>query len=718
MSTIAIISDNPTTWNKPGWYNNSCYANSSLWAILYNNNYYPTIENIDKTVVTPDQNIIINGLTNFHNNIINNNNEITYNDFYNNSTLIIRQKIAELTKDKVPKDENGDYWLTQPASPYHFLEEIQAILQPSLNGGVLFQFQPLGVDETLENSSNNIIQITYTKTNTSNDIKVGENLIIEYAIIPGYPIDKYFRIGQYELYAFLYYPGGIHYSCFFSLLNSSNELIWYKFDDYTNSHQGSIELVGDISKIDNTLFFFQTTLFFYKKNISKKFSNELCSKLMGYDINTNQKSSQQALLKAQNALTPESNPNLIKNTSSSAAKSSSSSSNLTPAAPGATFISSIQVANNCEKYGQDWLDLFIDENALPGTLTVKRHQNKNNNKNNNNNIKLASFTNEKTGELTTINVPQNCTFTPEKTATPVVVAPAPLSRTESTDSTVTLTDDDVYSESEINGNIKDLDLKKVYNTVDANNTLNEKSIPIFIVFDNGSINSEYLHSNVNVNTSKDSDTDKTDLFLATGIFLSKDNATNFLEKQKLGQSTATTDASILTDKELTNIGPNTKQIINEYVIKFNTNKTDVYDINQIDVLKNKNVKEFLEKNTDKKCFKSDDNNYYIPITDIKDSIKWYNIYNNKICNLDLNACKIQTKNQFNGGTRRNRNIKFETRKGKGKGKGKRKTRKLIRHKNKLRTNKLRTNKLRTNKLRTNKLRTRKLKLNKRKTRKS
>jgi hypothetical protein len=701
-----IEPNNPLTWNKPGWFSNSCYANSSLWAILYNNNYYPTIENIDKNGITEEQNKIINGLTNFHDNIINNNNnnnKINFKDFYDNSTLTIREQIAESTKDKKPEDDNGNYWLTGSASPYHFLDEIQQILKPLLtDDGVLFQYQPLGVDETLENNSDNIIQIT----NTSNNIKVGENLIIQYSIIQNYPIDKYFRIGQYELYAFLYYPGGIHYSCFFSLLNHSNELIWYKFDDYINSNQGSIELVGDISKIDNTLFFFQTTLFFYKKNIALSLSdNELCSTKFNYQIQYIQEKSQEALKIAQTAPTPESKTGLIKKTSSS---SSSRAQSFKQTQNPKTNNSSVQVANKCEQYEQEWLDLFIEENDAKGYKTEIKTTN------DGTQIEVTDRNGFKTSVLKT---DKSCTFVPPGSSTDEEeIITVEEKQSEITVDELAETKKGLLQAINIILNQESYDLNneiiiktrqlndfnetliKIQNT-ETDETEKEKEIQKKLI----NIG-EYIKILNILNDSDIIDDKKNDFVILKRQF--NELKTNLENDEYLQNLIFEINLKLQASQDIQKKNKNKINTANGSPLLNYLNNQAVYDVNNISIddITNIDLKKYKNKNII--IYKKNGNKpkYYMVFTD-NDGKKLVNLKNNQILigkGLDGNTNIRDSKSsKFDGGTRR-RNIKFE----------KGKTRKFIRYKNKLKTNKLKTNKLKTNKLKTNKLKTNKLKTNK------
>jgi hypothetical protein len=655
MSTIAIISDNPTTWNRPGWKDNSCYANASLWALLYNDAYKlfindtkikKEITDLKKEVTkedgTKEEKILATvDVLNSNKKIVKDNLINFQNAIQNYSTRINSSVILDYTtaiRGALSKITGNNDLLRNFFSPDEFLGIIGTVFvnNPiikinSSSDTMVFPIITLTPDYTIENTSDKNITTSYKNPDTSTSYVLENQLIIDYPKLglssdvvvegsfnelAGQHSEKFYSIGQYKLYAFVHWQGGSHYVCYFEFNNE-----WYQFDDYTNNHNGSIKKVLNLkdSEIYNESF-----LFFYK------FDNTL-------SLNTNVTITEylqtggNALIITNNATKLEDSeqpqPPARQISQPGAAKSSSSSSSAAPAAPGTTFISSIQVANNCEKYGQDWLDLFIDENALPGTLTVRRYQNKNNNKNNNNNIKLASFTNEKTGKLTTINVPQNCTFTPEKPGSNTGLPQ--ISRSLSNSSSDTLIEEEVFNSDEISENIKDLDLKKVYTTVNANNTSsNGASKPVFIVVKDSSgtfvIENKYLHSNGDINTSENDDSTKDDLTAAEGIFLDMNVAETFIKNLNLGKEA---------DKALNKAKTNLSQIINDNV----RTKIDASSDNDIVAYPyDKNIvptKESLEELGNLVYFGG---NVYVAGYLGSDLVKitLYNVSNNEICDLD------------------------------------------------------------------------------------
>jgi hypothetical protein len=665
MSTIAIISDNPTTWNRPGWKDNSCYANASLWALLYNDAYKlfindtkikKEITDLKKEVTkedgTKEEKILATvDVLNSNKKIVKDNLINFQNAIQNYSTRINSSVILDYTtaiRGALSKITGNNDLLRNFFSPDEFLGIIGTVFinndKLSLDGNVdsmVFPIITLTPDYTIENTSDKNITTSYKNPDTSTSYVLEDQLIIDYPKLglssdvvvegsfnelAGQHSEKFYSIGQYKLYAFVHWQGGSHYVCYFEFNNE-----WYQFDDYTNNHNGSIKKVLNLkdSEIYNESF-----LFFYK------FDNTL-------SLNTNVTITEylqtggNALIITNNATKLEDSeqpqPPARQISQPGAPKSSSSSSNLTPEAS-KTFISSIQVANNCEKYGQDWLDLFIDENAVPGTLTVRRYQN--------NNIKSASFQNINTGELTTVNVDQNCTFVPEKTATPVVVEQSSSVLPTATAAQPAKQKEKFYVDPKNGDVIQTTDFRP-----GSGWYVNGVKIPV------------------------------------ESLFITNDEAKQFSESTKKGLLQFE-EFKKNYEKDM-NIPP----FAVKQIFRLNINK----DLNVVQTKPNlNNIK---------------DGEAYFVINDdvlyIVSDRKLYDVKNNTF--YEKSGRGNQSTWKLKGGTRkRNKNtnggkrtIKVNLRKGRKTRKGK-KSRKLIRNKNKLKTNKLNTNKLNTNKLRTRK----------------
>ena len=117
-----IDTNNPLTWNKPRYKTNSCYANSSLWALLYNDVY---IDLIKGTSLMPNSDAQILGyegeiqskLIEFYN-AIHSIKKMSRDDVYS-ITENIRNYLSLYTTN------NG--WKTRAQDPEEFLRNISNI---------------------------------------------------------------------------------------------------------------------------------------------------------------------------------------------------------------------------------------------------------------------------------------------------------------------------------------------------------------------------------------------------------------------------------------------------------------------------------------------------------------------------------------------------------------------------------------------------------------
>jgi hypothetical protein len=288
--------NDPTTWNKPGWESNSCYANSSLWALLYNDVFFNLIETtdtqiadkelnfnklsppkiIDKDTVNNNRLLIKTNLINFHNSI-HNESSITPQYFYN-YTRDIRQDLTNISsKDWTKNTDDPQQFLYAISAQFNDINNCDMSYSHTQEKNISRQFLPiigLGLNSKIENSQEKKITITNGANDTTNcTFSSNTNgLIIQYGDKGTIIKDKFYSIGKYKLYAFLHYINEGHYACYFEFNNN-----WYIFDDFKNDSQGLIENI-DMSKIDSKILNNDSFLFFYKIDDKLKFGdNILCS---------------------------------------------------------------------------------------------------------------------------------------------------------------------------------------------------------------------------------------------------------------------------------------------------------------------------------------------------------------------------------------------------------------------------------------------------------
>jgi len=248
-----IDRNNPETWNRPGWEANSCYANSALWALLYNNVY---IDLIRDTEVLPNSNLDIvdfeleikTSLLDLHD-AINSNQHMNSKDVYN-FTKNIRQGISDI--------KNDEEWKTAGMDPAEFLMAISEIFKNINNCDIDNNLLPLIKPGDLNiNASEKTVTFKMFGENKSCNFNRNDGLIVQYgdgrnAIFE----EKYYSIEKYKLYAFLHYIDENHYSCYFEFNNE-----WYNFDDLKNGYQGRIIKV---QRVERKTIYNESFLFFYK----------------------------------------------------------------------------------------------------------------------------------------------------------------------------------------------------------------------------------------------------------------------------------------------------------------------------------------------------------------------------------------------------------------------------------------------------------------------
>lgn len=248
-----IDRNNPETWNRPGWESNSCYANSALWALLYNNVYVDLISgtelipNVDLNVVESESEIKEN-LSNFHY-AINSDERMNSIDVYN-FTKNIRQEISNLKK--------AEEWKTEGMDPADFLMAISQIYTKINNCDINSNLLPLiRLGDLNINASGKTVTFKMFGEAKSCDFNSNDGLIVQYGDGRD-PIleEKYYSIGKYKLYAFIHYINRNHYSCYFEFNNE-----WYNFDDLENGHQGRIIKV---ERVERKIIYNESFIFFYK----------------------------------------------------------------------------------------------------------------------------------------------------------------------------------------------------------------------------------------------------------------------------------------------------------------------------------------------------------------------------------------------------------------------------------------------------------------------
>jgi hypothetical protein len=504
--------NNPLTWNVPEWFNMSCYINSALWGLLYNDSFTKVIQNVDTAILTDnavyvkdpnkcgpgvfeklkqlllnykkgildssiqmkpqleeirkifqtcssdkttdwnsqigDPSIVVNiidelfspksapsNLDNFvtYNEIVkqtvSSSSKLTNNQldllktFYEKGrppaiNKILYKKIATI---KISKNENG--YLPKIINKTNssgieeiFVEQISNNIESSFattntigekidNNADLkdIDYDDRKTEtETETDSSGTKIQIkkeyvyVNTKSETNSTYTLNNNfggIIIEYSqeqsngygsnqqmwkILDNNIQDKYYQIGKYMLSAFACWTSPGHYTCYFRLKTD-----WFVMNDSGRSiNKIDFKNTDDEKEFQHKLFR-NSLLFFYEFNTTlTQADNKYCSDVFNYNISDET-----------SKLAPA--PRSSSSSSSSAPRSSSSLSGSVKRTPNPAPKNTVQIPNKCEKYGEEWLDLFIDENAVPGT-SVSR------------NGRLASYKSKKTGTKTTVMVPQQC----------------------------------------------------------------------------------------------------------------------------------------------------------------------------------------------------------------------------------------------------------------------------------------------------------------------
>ena len=746
MSSI-IKPDDPLTWTRPKWNAMSCYINSALWGLLYNDSFIKIINRVDTAILTKsvsgrkcgpvDIDNLKTALQNYKHGILRKDNTI------NDALTLIRKILQDCSTNPLTK------WDTQEGDSYEFLqifnnlfintdEEVGELINgdptKSINGdptkarnyvvttttnvttvdksskltdkniydqifnttppisNITYQILPListAINATTgdmydiantQDGNDQIITVTdtsviprdisedeakknngakYTGSNDGTIVENGINYIIinssitttqrynlnnnNSGIVINYNMmtnsasgngeslwqrtdnfiqDKYFRIGRYNLSAFSCTSPG-HYTCYF-MFNDK----WYIMNDNPNETL----LVDHTTEEFKHKLFRNSFLFFYSYNPKNKDnSNKLCSIEFDYDIKEKQREINAKLLSTPRSSSAPISSALSQLFTSRSTLGSSSSSGQTPYKD--TLNVSPNQSNICEKYGDEWLNLFVSANASSGTIIHTTI----------NGIPLSS-----------VNVQANCTFVPGASP-PLTIKPPPQQTPGSQTGSPSVTP-----------------------------------------------GSQTGSPSVTPGSQTGSQSPAATGVVAAPVTPVTPPAAPKGPPATGAQITAAADADAALATAKTNLKIDNKSIP-QNVLDNLYSKTTVEPNN---IFKNKQHPPFNTLNFNDLVYDSTNKQLYM-VVNITGQYpkKFLNLNNGKLYKNKLDS---QNDTIYSGGTRkRNRNINGgkKTRKGKIKGKrhlrkgrktrkGKR-TRKHIRHKNKLKTNKLNTNKLRT-----------------------
>jgi len=474
----------PKTWNAPNNKNYSCYINSALWGLLYNNSFLPIIKRVNTNILTdnpkkcdekifnnlkfelenykngilnkpPDINLAVvnirkilqdcypiknmNWTTNMGdpsefliaiNNLFTNQSPLAVTNLINQGTVNIDNYVVFTQNVVTTLDPNSNLKdtaiyedLFNDATPvpnisYNILpiisittnettgdmntiinthqgnKEIITVIDKdnfkrTITKGVVYSGDNDGTEETTEvrtGVTTKYININSIKTTTQTyDLNNNyEGIIINYKQNQGSTMalendlpqvwknlnnkiqDKYFKIGRYILSAFSCWVSSSHYTCYFEFKND-----WYLMNDHPS---GKISKVDFNNKTHRDLFkknlFRNSFVFFYKFDNSLDDSNRNCSQVFAYDIKVNQ-----AQIDISAASISQPRQSSAKRTPLYAQKTFSSTSSSLSASKEEddlpqVFNSQIQMINNCEKNGKNWLELFVQEGTPPVKVGV------------------------------------------------------------------------------------------------------------------------------------------------------------------------------------------------------------------------------------------------------------------------------------------------------------------------------------------------------------
>lgn len=436
MSTFEA--NNPLTWTMPTNYiGSSCFVDSMLWALLYkiDNPFYKFIL---ETNFTPDSNAdtLKKVLLAFYGGIHSNNKfsreqlknmvgavrlllkkemhtgQQDTNEFFtyikeilekdiksHNLTITTTSNMEEFDENKSPVDykpvpsvNTGDIICVNSISAINFND-----VEFNINDNELTITKPKETyDPPIQVTDDNHNPTGHIYTSKQEIVKYKRNnKVIDYLIIPisrvnseNYsknidPITILNEISGLFIHSIVVHQGDSssgHYVCYFKVNNN-----WYLFND-VNEKVKNMEATNldELIKQNQEVLINCACLFYTTNGDSQNPIN------------------QDGFKKYYDFVDKYTEQNKAKITPPRIAKESVARPGSTSTTPNPTPKNTVQIANRCEKYGQEWLNLFIDANAAPGS-TVRLTTNPETN------TKVAEFFN-KQNVLTTVDVPENCTF--------------------------------------------------------------------------------------------------------------------------------------------------------------------------------------------------------------------------------------------------------------------------------------------------------------------
>ena len=344
----------------------------------------------------------------------------------NNTTFNV---INTTTKATVPynptsTDTNGDIISTDNISSLDFNETTIKIDQNKLIVEYpMDNFNQVVTEDVKDQNGNKTGTIETENSFTSKQVTVTyeykNKQAIDYLIIPisrvdhtntnvqwkdPTKIDILEEIGDLHIHSIVVHIGGGpdsgHYVCYFKMRNNDIDE-WYSFDD----------LVEKVEKIVANNF--------NELTLSKPNIQESCAFLF-YTTNTNGGANvvNQDEFEKYYTFVNDSKEEYQKNKNKASLTTSSAPSSTLPKGQTTTPKKTVQTVDKCEKYGEEWLNLFIAENAVPGA-PVKIVTNKDGKI-------MATYVDSNTGiETSVVAADENCTFVQSNGLTKSAAASVP-----------------------------------------------------------------------------------------------------------------------------------------------------------------------------------------------------------------------------------------------------------------------------------------------------
>jgi len=433
--------DDPLRWKLPNNNNNSCYVNSALWGLLYNDSFIGMFKNVNYDVIigkkcsndqikqipklletykkgilnsTENMNSAVEEIRGFFNscandtntnwesqvgdpgnfltsldelfisktqetitNIISKNNSLKNNYvIYTENTITKPSKTSKVSIEqytkafgKKPQSQQKLNYTILPIIniSYNDNDDIDIITNSEKKIEVISEeeiqrentntsYNDLFDGTTTHTTGKSYNYINSTKSITQNyelnnnyqgiiiTYKQGKNDTSSYEDqeqiwnnLNKIKLDKYYKIGRYQLCAFSCWTSFNHYTCYFKFKDK-----WYLMND-TASNIIEIEINDNFKE----KLFGNSFTFFYEYIDSLDYNiNILCSKFFNYDTTKKE---------------------LVSTTSSTSPSSIlTTSSNKPEQYVNINTGKKLVVYNTCDKAGQDWLDLFTDKNMVLG----------------------------------------------------------------------------------------------------------------------------------------------------------------------------------------------------------------------------------------------------------------------------------------------------------------------------------------------------------------